>query len=474
MKSKIILWGLSGICFAVSALHAHTAFLLIPGIFLYLYNIHHLSTMKEGFYLSWFAGTLKSAGALWWIWSLLPISWPIIPTTAGVIGILAFYWLSAAGVIGLGLTLTTRLFITLKNKTAHAILFLPILWVIGEVVGSFLFSIFTWGPGSIPNIAFSYGYIGYPLVSLKVFHNIAVIGGVYALSATAILFGVLIFYVYTYKKYTNVLVFTLTVLLILNFLPHTGKPHPQEKIAIINTNYDLAIINTEKGVEEYKKATKEAVDEALRFEPSTIILPEHSDFTSNFLSPEETLAYLTNESSTPVRLIDSRAYMKNNERKIVQALVYDTRETSIQSQEKRYLVAHGEYLPLFHALFIHFFTPKEVNSYFFSYKNYMRGNSAKLSTNILFCNESTTPLRTKLSGRSGPFFTHIISHSWFNTPTTLWHQQEQMLQTQALWSKTPIFVSANQAPHAIYYSDGIIKKGTLKTQNDFWEIYISE
>lgn len=473
MQAKIILWGLSGICLGISTLHAYTAPFLILGIFLYLYNIHQPLKGKSIFYLSLMAGTLKSMGALWWIWSLLPITWPAISTSPGVIAILAFYWISASGVIGLGLSCTTYFFIKLKEKTSHVILFLPLFWVFGEIIGSFLFSIFTWGPGSIPNVSFSYGYIGYPLVSFQLFQNIAIVGGVYALSTVAILLCGLIFYGIQYRKYTHLLTVTVAIILMLNFIPNTGKLLPSEKIAIINTNYDMASANTEEGAEGYRKSTKEAVEKALQLEPKTIILPEHSLFTSNFASPTEALEYLNQNSRATVQLIDSRPHINEEGQQIVQALIYDTQSMSIKTQEKRYLVPHGEYLPLFHAIFIHFFTPKNIKEYFFTYRNYQRG-TLQDSKHILFCHESTNPLQAKLSAKDEPFFVHIVSHARFNTPSTLWHQQRQLLQTQALWSKTPIFVAANKGPHAIYHANGSVTQGVLKATNELFEVYLYE
>jgi len=71
-----------------------------------------------------------------------------------------------------------------------------------------------------------------------------------------------------------------------------------------------------------------------------------------------------------------------------------------------------------------------------------------------------------------PFVAHTISHSWFNNPTILWHQQDRMLQAQALWSNTTIITAPNMAPQKVYRPTGSIEQGTLATENKYWALYI--
>ncbi|MFW6210102.1 MAG: hypothetical protein ACOC4E_01275, partial [Patescibacteria group bacterium] len=147
-----------------------------------------VSPGRSWIFIGWLVGSTKAAIALGWVWSVYPFTG--IPHELGQweLVVIGWYWLSAAVVIGLSFVPLALLMRVLRRWAATyrqqllGSVVVALGWVGAELAGAWLFSLFTLGPGSELNAAFSVGFTGYHLAQHPWLLPIAHGGGVYALS----------------------------------------------------------------------------------------------------------------------------------------------------------------------------------------------------------------------------------------------------------------------------------------------------
>ena len=470
------LWTLAGLCLALAFQAIELSWLIFPGLLLLLYALDLSPSHQSAFYGVWWAGTLKTAGALVWVWSILPLTWIPLETSPLLVFVLALYWLSAAAVISLGFALVARQYKKWSTTHPYAIYLLPALWALGEMAGSFLFSLLTWGTGSVPNIYFSYGYIGYTIAPYQIFFPTAALAGVYGLSFILVLLSSTT-YTLLQRKEKRSGFGLLTVLIVV-----LGSSWLLYQPDTVNQNSSVAAISTQFPLTERVDAerypvlienTHTAVSAALSYQPDYILMPEHSDWSSRFEDNSAALRFLTEATSKPITLIDSAKHVTEEGRKQVRATVYNTATEAINYQAKDYLVPHGEYVPILHILLLYLFADEKTFAYFNFKQNYQRGLDIPTADNLplLFCFSNTNPLAAKhLSQSHSDIIFHLTAHDWFGSPENLRYQQDMMLRVQALWSNKMIVSASNQGPSRSYQPDGNITTNEPVVSGKNWSV----
>ena len=473
----LLVWLVAGSCLGLSNMNALLSILVFPGIVLFLYGLTINSSGIDIFWYSWLTGTLKSLGALAWLWQLDPVTWNSTTVTSWSLGMLSFYWVGASLVIGLGLAATALVYYRLQRHGRIAWFLLPVLYIMGEIIGSGLFMLYTWAPQAPIHLGMTLGYSGYALIQIPLLASAALLGGVYVLSGLLVSLAQLTLGLLQGNRLYSAI--TLTILILgsagLSTLT-TSATSLGKQIIVAETNYPMAQLNTETGYAARNQAGKDMVDTALTYEPDYIVLQEHGNFTRNFPDSTTALQYLTDTATTDVVVIDTLTTTTASHKRAIVGHLYDTARVTTETRYKAHLTPIGEYLPVYHQLVLEIVTPKTIWGWFISNKNFIVPPTTPRDFSLpglLFCYESLVPwYAKKVTTANTPFVAHTVSHGWFKNATILTHQQSLMLRSQAMFSGKPIIQATNLGPHAVYGSDGSVSRGTSIEKADQWELFI--
>jgi apolipoprotein N-acyltransferase len=456
--------------------------LAIIGVALFLVDVFTIRSWSLAGWYGWGSWTIKSLLVLSWTWTVYPIDW--LPLSLGryELGIVGVYWFTGALWLGLGGAVVSVL---LKLLTARSAWLVPAVWLIAEIAGSVLFSLFTYGAGGVISGALSFGYLGYALAESNGLFWFAYAGGVYGLSIVGAAFGYGVWQLWQHwPTYRWVLLGGTSVLLWATMmipLPRFDVPTSTTTVALVDTQLSWSVYDIENTPERHRAVLREAVAAAVEAETDFILLPEESRFfTANETLPAQVAAWRFLSGNPDTVLIDSGAVMSADGTSLVRASVVAGRTGKVAVADKGYLVPQGEYIPILYRTLLQWFGGTAVISAIEPLMNFRPGSASQVHFTdnvpaILFCFESIDPfaVRARLTERPlAPFVVHPVAHGWFHTPTTLWHQLDTMLRIQAAWNRVAIVSAGNQVTGALYTPDGRVMYPAVTSAGDSWQVKV--
>ncbi len=501
---RIVLWIIAGALMGVAFLHQFLWWTMFLGLPLFLWCISNISSPKKAFLYGWLTGSIKMLFVFSFIWAIYPLDWLGIESVFVQTLIVLIYWIFVPITLGIGVGFISYFFVKLNlKKKWFYMLFFPILLVLGEVAGAFVYSFATLGPGSLISAVLSYGHTGYVFANHSIFKYIAKIGGVYSLTIFAGFVALFIVYIPKLKildtyvskfiLYLVAIIFILGGFFTINvpvFENISVQKIPTERIAVFTTDFDNDVLYSKDLTVLFlkQKMLIDALKETLRFGVATVILPETTRLSELISSDKQILKFLQNESVEDVVLIDNvRIPYKNGS--VSRAKIYDTKTDAVYEFDKQFLVALGEYVPYVASFIIDFIYPSNNTQNIIEGMILKPGINQKTVDlpdnipNVLFCYESSAPWKVKsivdrrnVNNRPS-YVAYTVSNSWANEgimKTIFWNQMDSMLKIQALWSGVSILESANLSPSAYYKPDGT--RGELKKiyQNSYIRVDVVE
>lgn len=442
----------------------------------WLARLHGLEARKQYFLAGWLFGTCKSMVVLSWFWSAYPATW--LGLEAGPLHFLVvlLYWIPAGLTLGLGTALFAGVYFSIQKQSKKVYLWIPaagLLWVVGEVLGAYIFSLYTIGQHAGLTAGFSFGHFGYVVAASDFLVHIAAWGGVYVLSFVAFL---AVAGVVTQTRTSHRVV--LAIIFILCFLVpiSEGREMVGEQVLLVESRFTADSGLSRAELEHIKF---DLVKTALESDVETILLPEDFRFTRYFSEPEEVLRYMHNLSKEPKVLIDTTTVVQGRNR-ILRAYVYDTNDDTVTSFDKGYYVPQGEYIPYVYQVVIKLLSlPEETerllaeNGGYYSEKEQGATEFSERVPPILFCFESVTPLGSQqvTKGReSVSYIAHPTSHGWFqHHQKILWNQLTAMLRVQSAWAGVPIVQSGNTNPAQVISMQGLVETKVL-IDTQWWKL----
>lgn len=436
-----------------------------------------------GMFSAW---TLKSLCAVTFFWSIYPIEW--LPTEIGkasllIIGLCWFGVGVSLGTGGLWLVGLLHLSKYLFN-TSHRILalMLPFIWVVAEILGSYMFSFFSIGPGGTINSYFSFGYVGYLLAQHSILLQFAMIAGVYSLIVLAVAIAIGFLFLIKEKRWWSVSFAVLLILVSSTMeLPLPKNETTQKTVGVITTTYPVKKMFERESFTALQTIQQEAFDAAVSESPDYVLWPEDARFIDQAGGIEQSknvFSFLNPEVETIV--VDSgRVPYKDSA--ILQGIVFDTVTNNHEVVHKRFLVPQGEFIPSLYEFILQKLNFSSLVDDLTSLVSYRIGpltNQGSLLAKypgILFCFEGISPVgvRQIMNEREyTPFIAHPISHSWFHEPKEVWHQLDASLKVQAVWNQVTIVSPANNATSKVYFSDGSIKTLESDYSGRYWEVSV--
>jgi apolipoprotein N-acyltransferase len=459
------------------------------GVAVFLYATTLAKTPSAVLWGGFIAWTTKSLIALSWGWSIWPLdSFLFALPLSGFWGI-ALYWISGALFLGLGGAFVAGwlwYFLVNKKFETSALLALPFLWLLGEVLAAQIFSVMTVGPNGFYTAAFSYGQIGYILAEHNLLLLVSKFGGLYALSITAVALGVVVWLVYTrfQQRCPITVVGTLLILLSISGAVSIAGTSTTTggRVAVVDTEFNNQTIDDKDEILLRTILLGEAMDAALATGAEYVVLPEGARFNDANLSAESAYRLFQFQSGdVPAIVIDSGRAKLTKNTTALRATIYDGVSKQAWQVDKQYLVPQGEYVPQYFGALFSFFVDKEMIARLSTAFDYVPGpynNQTVLPDTlprILFCHSSADPVGVRkllTDGAQVPFIAHPISHAWFGGSQILKDQQTAMLRIQALWNDVAIISAGNMTKGELYDKDGTVRLPVVVANGEGWTVSV--
>ncbi len=444
------------------------------GVVLLVWLLQRATTGYRAALYGGLALTVSAAGSLLWMWSVYPVEWMDVPQGLVQILFIGANWFTSALWIGLaGMFLGLAVWYIRGQRRVSALVAAPLiaaLWVLTEVLGSILFSIFTLGGESFINARFSFSYLGYHLAQHDWLFHTSALGGVYILSFLAVLLPLLLWWAfYTYRAQAVYGAACLGLVIGLgygtsSYMFLSSTPEQGIAVSVVETFFD-GQARSASAPAALHASLRDAVSAAGEEQPDYVLLPEDARYLQRFANNIERRFVLDHQFGDSATILIDSGQVMTDDGLVLRGSVYDhaTRDTYIT--DKQYLVPQGEYVPAVHATLARLSGYGAVVDTMREEIQYVPGPADQQISEIkapalLFCFESASPygVRQALAQQDhqAPFVAHPISHAWFHTPTQLWQQLDTMLRIQARWNNVPIISSGNQAPSRMYAPTGEI------------------
>lgn len=486
-RRDFVYWSLSGILLGVGFLFPSVWVLSLVGGASFLYLLTAAGTIRQAFWGAWLAWTTKAACAVWWFWSVYPIEW--LPVALGKIQLLLIflYWLTTAMWLGLGVivpVVLVRYFLKHFPTAAWFIysLLFPLTWVLGEMIGSVVFSILYIGPGGVVTPAFSFGYSGYLLAHHELLLMFAKLGGVYVLSAAFAFLSAILLRTFsqTERSLQGMAVGLLVVLCGTSFF-HSVPPISNDgyRVVTIDTRLESKQHASEHGRVIIRQTLTEAMGAALAQDPEYIILPEDSRFFDQSRPASTVRSLFALQYDNPNSVVVDSGRAAHQGKTVLQTFIYDGPESGVVPLHKRYLVPQGEFMPSLYIGFLRLFGYGAVLDYLGQAISYEVGdlisqrNVPEHIPGILFCFESVDPqgVRSLVAERPQlPFVAHVVSHAWFHDPVVLREDLDLMLRIQAVWNQKYIVSAGNNLRGKVYAPNGTVYDLETIAEGERWAV----
>lgn len=486
-KAGITQWGISGILLGLGFLFPALWPAGIVGVAYFLYLTQQKQSLKHiilGGFVSW---TTKSALAIIWFWSVYPIDWLTFDFGKAQLGVIGSYWLVTAGWLGIGGTITAITFSRLFRSLGQSVwlyILVPVLWLGGELVSSFIFSIMTYGEGGRLTTAFSFGYVGYLFADHQWLLQGARVFGVYSLGIMFV--GVAFFSLRHFSQWRHIHQ-ALPISLLGIFFLTAYIPFPSTKtqtdevhhVLTIDTTFPKDQHLTSAGTEVMQAELEQAMQTGLSRSPDYILLPEDARYFNQTQTPEITQTAFSFLHQNPEVVIVDTGRVERAEKALLQAFIYNGKEQTVDVSQKRYLVPQGEFMPALYVGFLKLLGFSETVDSLAEDISYSVGpktsqeNFSASAPGVLFCFESVSPWGVKkIMAERGtvPFIAHPISHGWFHDPQIFWRNLDSMLKVQAVWNQQYIVSSGSHVVGQVYTPAGKVENLTPLESGDNWQL----
>lgn len=478
-------WGgiVSGTLLGIGLLHPLTAVLAGAGVAGSIWLAHQLpSTRALGIAgaLSWMT---KALIVMSYLWLMYPIYWlPTIPGGAQL-AVIGLNWIVAGIALGVVGALVWVGIHTLNTKSLPLMVLaiaLGLVWLLGEVLGSLLFSIVFLGPGSTVGLAFTFGFIGYALAAVPVLQFAALAFGVYGLSFVLVVLSFLCLSLLSTKHRVSALISMVAVVVVCVYGVSSVDYQAQGiTVASIDTTLRDRTSTPEKNAEAMA-AMHEAMAAGLSINPDYILLPEDARYFSRLgqvaPSPANNFVKFQLSTSEAVIIDSSRTVLSPTE--VVLRASYHLAGEVLATVDKQLLTPQGEYLSYWQSGLLRVLGFGAVlESYFRS--SYVAGADHEIDNvslpGVLFCFEASHPfvLEQRVSKHT-PFVAYPISHAWFYDAHILTHQVDMMVRTHSIANQIAIVSAANLETGKVYYPDGQIVVPSVIDGGEQWQLRVIE
>ena len=470
-RTAIILSILSGLLLGASINYPEQLwFLSLVSIvpFLYVLDRFIVST-RQTFLYGWLFGSIFLGSVLIWFWDTLPLDWLGIESVSISVLIVFVNWFSLTVALGLSFAFLFTLFKRYRRGSFFDVITLVVLWVVFEYLRMWIYALISLGEESLFAPHFSLGFVGYALAENQTLLQFAKFGGVYTLSAFAVLVNGISFWLISQQKFSirKKVYIAGAFLIILLVSPFATTFVTNDdiqggnsvRVAVIYTN-----LEGRSYIEEATNLFKEISTIIPR--PDIVVFPEDVRFLSTLEKNEElsTLVYNIFEDKEVLIIDSSRS---RNEMGVVRSRLhyYNTKADETVIDEKQFLMPYGEYTPYMHKFLLNMFGYGNITDRLDRNRGYTKGDSGRVvglydgvAVGALFCSEILSPSLyreyTKVHGAD--ILVNLSSQAWFHSSRRLHNQTRAIAKVRAVENQRPFIQSGNDSPAFILDKTGEI------------------
>lgn len=345
---------------------------------------------------------------------------------------------------------------TYSTETWRDFIIFPSAWMLAEFSGALLFSLFNYAPGIVLGAHFSISFLGNILADDLALRQIAVLGGVYALSGVVVAANLFAYRLWSgvLTQRTGEIVFAIALIAWGSGWAVLSTPtNPTHTVRVVAASLQVpATLNVSREVYAgYIASGRKLYTNALMAHADIILYPEGATFEIP-----------RSAHGTPIALARTDG--------VIPALV-----TSGRIRQDGHIVSRMEYYDTAHhtTLFTYKYVPQPFGEYM-GYSAYTLGDilGARdtmlrvlpegshvsgsqpipqiiqgVSVGALFCNESLSPdLYRSLARDGAQIFLNVSSQDWFHESRLMYLQLKRSSQIRAAESHRPYVQSTNIAP----------------------------
>lgn len=420
------------------------------GMFFHLVWCHTRHALSAGTYGLIF-GTGTGALSTLWLFDTLPltthgITVPFLDLILvyGVFSLLAFCF-------GCATALGSVALFYIRNSMFAGLLVAP-LWLITEELRAGVFTLVSAGPQTPFEFHFSLPALAYPLTESSYLLQLADPFGIHGLSFALALMAGTIALLLRLRTHKLALSFSLTVgalVLLLPLLHPYARPAPTHatRVALISSTLELG---------ESPARLLPLFEEVYASSSTDVIV-----FPENITPSSLSVSKLSTQGPSLIYSENVGTAMRTTLR---------ARDGSIETQDKRFLVPFGEYLPSLVANHLGALFPipsvtnvlKRAATAVTPGKNFAVLNEGGVRIGALLCSEILSPSLYKdlVATTNADILVNLSSRSWFHESKLLHQKIIQAGRIQAVSNRKPLLVATNGAPSFALSPLGILVAST--------------
>lgn len=391
-----------------------------------------------------------------------PIAWLGIESIVFQWLTIILVWTIVSLVMALSYGILGWLIHTYKTNSWYDLVTIPFMWVVCEILGAWLFSLITFGEGTLLGGHFTLGFLGYLFANNLAVLQIAALGGVYALSFLLVLAGVFIFKWWILpigkgKKYLGLVIISLiffTILLDPIYSAYLSNKTPGDSVESLNVAVISRYVPTSLNEDiEYWNQRQDELWELITplQNIDLLIFPESSGFLTNRYGINQISTLLHKLNSANILVIDSADVVADDGTLRSVGTYYSYSKTI--TGEKQFLVPFGEYLPYIYVLPMKLFGQGELVDKIQSLRGYTPGikntdpKIADATVAVRFCDEVMSPsLYRKQVENGANVLVNMSSFSWFHGSSLVYKQIQSIAKVRAVENGRWYIQSGNMAP----------------------------
>ncbi len=431
-----------------------------------LYGILSASPLSWGraFGYGYTFGIFYLGGALWWFWDTIPLDWLGFGDTWMQFVIIFFCWGIVVVALSLCIAAAAAIVVLLRSGTwaADTLLFAATWVFVAEYLRMWMFTLLTWGGGSVLGAHFSAGFVGYALSNHMWLLQLAAVGGVFTLSFAAAFAGSTLWWVYAKLQPRAEYALPAVALGIL-FLGVTAAapfplvertpPAPGElQVALVGTYFPATLENNAKENDRRLQQLLPLVKEAAATDADLIVLPEDVRLFDKLDTWERT-DFSEGLSTHPRYLLDTHrvAAWGGSHSQLVLYSLPDGKP--LHTSEKHFLLPPGEYTPVLLEMFMKLLGLETQLRIIQGNRSFQAGTPSGLYSvgeariGALFCAEILSPsLYAALAERGASILINPASQAWFHESPRVFHQTLAAAKVHAVTNRTYFLQASNYAP----------------------------
>ena len=436
----------------------------------------------ERFFKALLAGLAYTALTIIWLWEVLPVEWLGFENIWSAAVLVGAVWFFLALVLALPLGLW-GVFVSIPEKPRFSfVVSLAVMWVLAEVAGSLLYSLFSYGSGTVIGAHFTVSYVGYALAESMWLSQLSWWGGVYLLSFFVLFINGLVFLIFlhltsnNYKIQKDTILKTIVSLLVFSFLIssslYTKDSAESTKIRVgaIQINEPPTLANGNGRIYRMNQSVMPFIKQGVQQQLDLVVLPEGVRFFDNANSG---LKKEMQSAGSSTLIIDSTIREVSDGKRFLSVAYRDTSGNLLAHYDKRFLMPFVEYIPLFSKqILLKTFNPENIDD-IFEANSFDSGDSNQLETDITteinlqvatrLCSEILSPHIYQKAVKDGAeILVNQSSHSVFHYSKTLAMQSLRTAQIRAVELDRWLVLSGNGVPAYLIDNKGeLVQAGVV-------------